>query len=174
MLQGMMKGQALSEAYASADIFVMPSETETLGFVVLEAMASGIAVVAVAAGGLTDIITAPGRTGLLYQSGDYRQAAEQVRQLISDRTQLLAVGAAGREEVEKFGWSAATRKIREQQYARAIRMSKGRRRFWWLAVRIGVTRLFKLFAGALLGLWYAFVCALDYARDLRPKSPTLS
>lgn len=51
-----MKGQELSEAYASADIFVMPSETETLGFVVLEAMASGVPVVAVAAGGLTDIV----------------------------------------------------------------------------------------------------------------------
>jgi len=52
-----MKGQELSEAYASADVFVMPSETETLGFVVLEAMASGVPVVAVAAGGLTDIVT---------------------------------------------------------------------------------------------------------------------
>lgn len=56
LLQGMMKGQELSEAYASADVFVMPSETETLGFVVLEAMASGVPVVAVAAGGLTDIV----------------------------------------------------------------------------------------------------------------------
>jgi sulfoquinovosyltransferase len=56
----MMKGEALSQAYASADIFIMPSESETLGFVVLEAMASGVPVVAVAAGGLTDIITQPG------------------------------------------------------------------------------------------------------------------
>lgn len=60
-----MKGQALSEAYASGDVFVMPSESETLGFVVLEAMASQVPVVAVAAGGLTDIITAPGVNGAL-------------------------------------------------------------------------------------------------------------
>jgi sulfoquinovosyltransferase len=84
LLQGMMKGLELSQAYASGDIFVMPSETETLGFVVLEAMASGIPVVAVAAGGLTDILTAPGKTGLLYQPGDYQQAAQLVKQLIED------------------------------------------------------------------------------------------
>jgi sulfoquinovosyltransferase len=62
-LQGMMKGEELSQAYASGDVFVMPSESETLGFVVLEAMASRVPVVAVAAGGLTDIITRPGENG---------------------------------------------------------------------------------------------------------------
>ena len=59
-----MQGEELLQAYASADIFMMPSESETLGFVVLEAMASGLPVVAVAAGGLTDILTEPGETGV--------------------------------------------------------------------------------------------------------------
>ena len=61
--QGQVQGEELHAAYASADIFMMPSESETLGFVVLEAMASGLPVVAVAAGGLTDILTSPGETG---------------------------------------------------------------------------------------------------------------
>ena len=73
-----MRGTELSEAYASADIFVMPSESETLGFVVLEAMSSGVPVVAVAAGGLTDIINQPGVTGLLYAPGDIAQASAHV------------------------------------------------------------------------------------------------
>ena len=60
----MLNGEELSSAYASADIFMMPSESETLGFVALEAMASGLAVVAVAAGGLVDIITNPGVSGI--------------------------------------------------------------------------------------------------------------
>ena len=58
-----MSGDDLSAAYASGDVFMMPSESETLGFVALEAMASGLPVVAVAAGGLTDILTNPGVTG---------------------------------------------------------------------------------------------------------------
>lgn len=53
---GMLHGDDLSAAYASADVFVMPSETETLGFVVMEAMASKLPVVAVRAGGIPDII----------------------------------------------------------------------------------------------------------------------
>ena len=61
--QGQMSGDSLSSAYASGDVFMMPSESETLGFVALEAMASGLPVVAVAAGGLTDILTNPGVTG---------------------------------------------------------------------------------------------------------------
>ena len=44
---GLMRGEALSRAYASADVFVMPSESETLGFVVLEAMASGVPTVCI-------------------------------------------------------------------------------------------------------------------------------
>lgn len=66
---GMLHGEELAAAYASADIFVMPSESETLGFVVLEAMACEVPVVAVAAGGIPDIITQPGTTGFLYQPG---------------------------------------------------------------------------------------------------------
>ncbi len=124
-----MRGEALSQAYASADVFVMPSETETLGFVVLEAMASGLPVVAVAAGGLTDILTNPGVTGFLYQPGDWDGAAAAVSGLIEKPETAREVGAAARKEVEKFGWSAATKTLRERQYTRAIRMSSGRRRW---------------------------------------------
>ncbi|KAI8474795.1 MAG: UDP-Glycosyltransferase/glycogen phosphorylase [Monoraphidium minutum] len=164
---GMMKGRELSEAYASADIFVMPSETETLGFVVLEAMASGVPVVAVAAGGLTDILTRPGETGLLYAPGDYAAAAAHVQRLVDDEAARAALGAAGRAEVELFGWSAATRKIRELQYARAIRLARGKRRFWWLMLRVGAARAVRAAAGVLA----AAVGKLDYARPYRAGAP---
>ena len=76
--QGMVQGEALLQAYASADVFMMPSESETLGFVVLEAMASGLPVVAVAAGGLTDILTEPGETGGFYVPPDSRPFTRHV------------------------------------------------------------------------------------------------
>ena len=56
VLTGVMTGEALSQAFASADVFVMPSDTETLGFVVLESMASGVPVVGANAGGIPDLI----------------------------------------------------------------------------------------------------------------------
>lgn len=56
VLTGVMTGEALSQAFASADVFVMPSESETLGFVVLESMASGVPVVGADAGGIPDLI----------------------------------------------------------------------------------------------------------------------
>jgi len=49
---GTLQGEELSQAYASGDVFVMPSESETLGFVVLEAMSSGVPVVGARAGGI--------------------------------------------------------------------------------------------------------------------------
>lgn len=56
VLTGIMTGDALSQAFASADVFVMPSDSETLGFVVLESMASGVPVVGAKAGGIPDLI----------------------------------------------------------------------------------------------------------------------
>lgn len=53
-LAGVLSGEALAEAYASADLFVFPSPTETFGNSLLEAMSSGVPALAVAAGGVLD------------------------------------------------------------------------------------------------------------------------
>jgi glycosyltransferase involved in cell wall biosynthesis len=54
---GYRKGQALADAYASADLFVFPSKTDTFGIVVIEALASGLPVAAYPATGPVDIVT---------------------------------------------------------------------------------------------------------------------
>lgn len=117
---GMLHGEELAAAYASADVFVMPSESETLGFVVLEAMASGIPVVAVRAGGIPDILTREGETGFLYESGDIEGATALVKKLIDDKELRLRIGGAAREEVGLWDWRAATRHLLEVQYPAAM------------------------------------------------------
>ncbi|KAJ3680749.1 hypothetical protein LUZ60_015238 [Juncus effusus] len=119
---GTLQGEELSRAYASGDVFVMPSESETLGFVVLEAMSSGIPVVAARAGGIPDIIPEhqDGKTSFLFTPGDLNDCLEKINRLILNREFRERMGREARLEMEKFGWRAATKKIRNEQYNAAI------------------------------------------------------
>ncbi|XP_010256624.1 PREDICTED: sulfoquinovosyl transferase SQD2 [Nelumbo nucifera] len=140
---GTLQGEELSQAYASGDVFVMPSESETLGLVVLEAMASGIPVVAARAGGIPDIIPTDkeGKTGFLYNPRDIEDCLSKLEPLLSNQELRKTIGRAAREETEKYGWRAATRKIRNEQYNAAIWFWRKKRAqllrpFHWLIRRI--------------------------------------
>lgn len=119
---GMLQGEELSQAYASGDIFLMPSESETLGQVVLEAMSSGLPVVAARAGGVPDIIPADqeGKTGYLFTPGDLDDCLNKLVPLLQDTGLRERIGQAARVEMEKYDWRAATHVIRNQQYNAAI------------------------------------------------------
>ena len=79
---GRLSGADLSEVYASADLFVFPSITETFGNVVLEAMASGLALVAPDWGATTELATP--ETSLQFKAGDAASLADCVERLIAD------------------------------------------------------------------------------------------
>ncbi|KAI7728190.1 hypothetical protein M8C21_020137 [Ambrosia artemisiifolia] len=137
---GMLQGEELSQAYASGDIFLMPSESETLGQVVLEAMSSGLPVVAARAGGVPDIIPAEQeeKTGYLFTPGDLDDCLNKVVPLLQDSELRNKIGQAARMEMEKYDWRAATRVIRNQQYNAAIwfwRKKRGQlmKPLYWLA-----------------------------------------
>lgn len=119
---GMLSGEELSQAYASGDVFVMPSESETLGLVVLEAMSSGLPVVAARAGGIPDIIPSDqeDKTGFLFNPGDVEDCLSKLLPLLNNQELRENIGMAAREETEKYDWRAATRKIRNEQYNAAI------------------------------------------------------
>ncbi|KAH6824785.1 sulfoquinovosyldiacylglycerol 2 [Perilla frutescens var. hirtella] len=119
---GMLQGEELSQAFASGDIFAMPSESETLGFVVLEAMSSGLPVVAARAGGIPDIISEDqqGKTGYLYNPGDLDDFLSKLEPLLHDQELRERIGKAARAEMEKYDWRAATQKVRNEQYNAAI------------------------------------------------------
>jgi len=116
---GLLRGDALSEAFASADVFCMPSDSETLGFVVLESMASGVPVVGCNAGGIPSIID-DGVTSMLHEVGDTREMADKVRRLIEDEELRKTMGGAARAEAEKWSWASSGEALRAESYATAI------------------------------------------------------
>ena len=104
---GFLAGEELAEAFASADVFVMPSATETLGFVALEAMASGVPVVAADAGGLRDVVQ-HGENGLLYDPRQRKGALAPIRKLLGSRGLRLELARMGRKAAENASWEAET------------------------------------------------------------------
>lgn len=115
---GYLRGEALASAYASADLFVLPSKTETLGLVLLEAMASGCPVVACRAGGVPDAVR-DGSTGFLFEPTDPDGLVNTVKRALSDRAVLDTIRMQARQDVEQHSWEDATDQLR-QLYAETI------------------------------------------------------
>jgi sulfoquinovosyltransferase len=115
---GQLSGDDLSAAFATADVFVMPSDSETLGFVVLESMASGVPVVGAAAGGILDLIDDE-KTGFLAPPGDTDVFVKRLKEL-SNRKFRETMGKSARAEAERWGWEAATSYLRNVQYEKAL------------------------------------------------------
>jgi glycosyltransferase involved in cell wall biosynthesis len=116
---GYLKGAALAEAYASADAFVYASETETMGNVVLEAMACGCAVVAPRAGGIPSLV-ADGETGLLYAPGNLEDAVRATGAVLGDAGLRDRLGRSAREVVQGWDWRYSIEQVR-QVYQEAVR-----------------------------------------------------
>lgn len=95
---GFLPRQDLAKLYASADLCVFPSHTETCGLVALEAMSSGTAVIAADAGGLRESVR-HGETGLLVRPHDPLSYLEAIIGLVRDPSRRFALAAAGRERV---------------------------------------------------------------------------
>ena len=103
---GFLTGDALPDAYANADVFVFPSDTETFGSVTLEAMASGLPTVCADATGSRSIV-APGETGFLEPATDGEAFYRRARALIEDAPTRHAMGVAARARSLSFSWDAA-------------------------------------------------------------------
>jgi glycosyltransferase involved in cell wall biosynthesis len=85
---------------AASDLFILPSLAEGLPLSVLEAMAHGLPVIATPVGGVPEVVV-PGQTGLLVPTEDPEALASAIAELISDKKQRRAFGAAGYERVLK-------------------------------------------------------------------------
>jgi glycosyltransferase involved in cell wall biosynthesis len=107
---GFLSGEELASAYASADVFVTPSTTEKLRVVALEAMASGLPVVAADAGGIRDLV-AHEETGFLYDPAESKGALEPIRRLLASRALAESLARNARAAAERCSWGVETRAL---------------------------------------------------------------
>ena len=116
---GYLGGEDLASAYASADAFLFPSSTETLGLVLLEAMAAGCPVVGANRGGIPDIVT-DGVNGCLYDPDSPASLTAATERLLASTEQRQALRLAARAEAERWGWAGATQQLR-RFYSEVVR-----------------------------------------------------
>ncbi|HVV28501.1 MAG TPA: glycosyltransferase family 1 protein [Rhizomicrobium sp.] len=103
LFTGFLDGDELADAYAAADIFVFPSDSESFGNVTLEAMASGVACVCADATGSRSLVV-PGETGLLAPADDAGAFARAILALAQDADLRARMGAAGRARALTYSW----------------------------------------------------------------------
>ncbi|QOR67890.1 glycosyltransferase family 1 protein [Cytobacillus suaedae] len=102
---GYLKGDELAEIYSVSDLFVFPSSTETFGNVVLEAHASGTAVVGARAGGVQEIIQ-HNQTGLLCEPGNVEEFAANISKLIMNPIRMREMGLNARNYAKTQSWDS--------------------------------------------------------------------
>jgi len=100
---GFLNGEELAAAYASSDIFVFPSDSESFGNVTLEAMASGLPCVCADATGSRSLVVA-GQTGFLAPADDAHAFATHITNLADDQALRLRMGEAARNRALTFSW----------------------------------------------------------------------
>nr|WP_245156271.1 glycosyltransferase family 1 protein [Prochlorococcus marinus] len=108
---GYLSGDELASAYASGDIFLFPSSTETLGLVLLEAMAAGCPVIGANKGGIPDIIS-DGINGCLYdpdeEDNGEQSLIEATKKILENADKREVMRKEARNEAEKWDWNQAT------------------------------------------------------------------
>ena len=116
---GFLGGTDLARAFASADLMFNPSSTETFGNVTLEAMASGLPVVAARATGSLSLVE-EGVSGLLTTPDDIEGSADCLAQLIGDPAFRASASQAGLIRAARNDWDA----INDQLLQRYLRVSE--------------------------------------------------
>lgn len=115
---GELRGDELAAVYASADVFCFPSTTDTFGQVLIEAGASGLPVVAAAAGGALDLV-GHGETGLLVPPDDPGALADALRELALDPALRQKLAGMGRAAALERTWARSIDELRAAYAAAA-------------------------------------------------------
>lgn len=108
---GILRGRMLSRAYASGDVFVFPSTTDTLGMSMIEALASGLPVVAARSGASHEVVS-EGENGLLYEPGSGHALISAVDELLSDQDLRSRMSTAASRAAKERSWEDSTSALR--------------------------------------------------------------
>jgi glycosyltransferase involved in cell wall biosynthesis len=108
---GLLQGEELASAYASADAFLFPSTTETLGMAMIEALASGLPVIAARSGASGEVVDEE-KTGLLYEPDSASDLAAAVRKVFPDSGLRETLARGARAAAERRDWGSSTRTLR--------------------------------------------------------------
>jgi phosphatidylinositol alpha 1,6-mannosyltransferase len=100
---GYLEGEDLARAYASSDVFLFPSDTETFGNATLEAMASGLPVVCADASGNRTLV-AHGESGYRVSADDTDGFVDALAELIQTPELRSRLGAAGFQRAQSYSW----------------------------------------------------------------------
>ncbi|GAA4748233.1 hypothetical protein GCM10023264_12780 [Sphingomonas daechungensis] len=119
---GHLAGDDLARAVASADVMLNPSVTEAFGNVTLEAMASGLPVVAVNATGATNLVI-HGQSGFLAEPGDYETIADELATYAADPKLRRKHGQAGIKVAQGRDWDQINSAVL-RTYSRVIERKK--------------------------------------------------
>ena len=103
---GYLAGLELARAFASADVFLFPSTTDTFGNVILEALASGVPCVVSDQGGPKDLIV-PGTTGSITRALDVADFTAAVEKIAHDPARRQAMGVEAHRAVQARDWAEA-------------------------------------------------------------------
>jgi glycosyltransferase involved in cell wall biosynthesis len=113
---GSVKHLELVDCYRKADILINPSVSEAFGMSLVEAMATGIPVIATRVGGMIDVVE-EGKTGLLVEANNASALAEAIIHLLADRELRESMGRAGRQRaLELFSWDKITESLLSNYY----------------------------------------------------------
>ena len=112
---GMLGGLDLARAFASLDVFVHTGEAETFCQTVQEAQASGVPVVAPAAGGPLDLVES-GRTGLLYDPTEHTSLRRAVARMVGDPALRRHLADQALAQVRQRSWAAVVDELIDVHY----------------------------------------------------------
>ncbi|HXW32461.1 MAG TPA: glycosyltransferase, partial [Acidimicrobiales bacterium] len=107
--------EELARAYAEAQVAVVPSLYEGFSLPAIEAMASGVPVVATTGGALPEVVGPHGETGLLVDPDDGEALAAGIRRVLDDPSLAARLSSRGRQRVlGRYTWAATARGTAEQ------------------------------------------------------------